>query len=485
MQHRLCHSYVRLVRCPAHIILHTRYKRARLPCLPVAKGICALFHTAHDGFAFIFSPCHLLYHQVKKHMQATTTNRSFLKNYGNILLMLGGIIAGSILGFVYGEAILVIKPIGDIFLNLLFTAVVPLVFFTIASSIASIDQSQKFGKLMGVILLVFVFTVIIAAITCMIGVSLFPIGAIQTNSDFTAAVQNEHKNIGEVLVGMFTVDDVYKLFSKSNMLPLMVFSGIAGFAVLQAGEKGKPFLHFLQSGSEVLTRFLLFVMKLAPIGLGAYFASQVGLLGPQLLGSYAKALGVFHGVCLFYFVAGFSLYAFIAGGRQGLKLYWKNNIAPAATAVGTCSSIATIPVNLMAAHHMRIPAYIGNIAVPLGATLHKDGSSISSIIKIAAVFALFNKPFSGVDVLLIALLVTIVVSMVEGGIPSGGYLGELLVLSVYNFPPEAFPVVIILGTLVDPAATIMNVSCDTAAGMLISRIMEGKGWMHKKQVPLV
>jgi Na+/H+-dicarboxylate symporter len=411
-------------------------------------------------------------------MQATTTNRTFLSNYGNILLMLGGVLTGCILGLVFGERVEIIKPVGDIFLNLLFTAVVPLVFFTISSSIAGIDQSQKFGKLMLVMLLVFIGTVLVAAITTIIGVLLFPINAIQTNGNFTAVSQNENKSLGEVIINMFTVDDVYKLFSRSNMLPLMLFSGIIGFAVLRAGDKGKPFLHFLQSGSEVLTRFLLFIMKLAPLGLGAYFASQVGTLGPQLLGSYAKALGVFHVVCLFDYVVLFSIYAFIAGGWQAVKLYWRNNIAPSATAIGTCSSIATIPVNLMAANNMRIPSYIGNIAIPLGATLHKDGSSISSVIKIAAVLALFHKPFAGIDVLLIALLVTVVVSMVEGGIPSGGYLGELLVLSVYNFPADAFPIVIILGTLVDPVATILNVTCDTAAGMLVSRIMEGKNWLQ-------
>src|SRR5207237_8140079 len=118
------------------------------------------------------------------------------------------------------------------------------------------------------------------------------------------------------------------------------------------------------------TRFLLLIMKLAPVGLGAYFASQVGTLGPQLLGSYAKALGVCHGVCLFTYVVWFSVYAFIAGGWKAVKVYWRNNIAPSATAIGTCSSIATIPVNLMAANNMRIPPYIGNIAIPLGATLH-------------------------------------------------------------------------------------------------------------------
>lgn len=414
-------------------------------------------------------------------MSATSSN--FFKHYGNILLLLSGVVAGCVLGLVYGESITILQPIGDIFLNLLFTAVVPLVFFTIASSIASIDQSQKFGKLMAVMFAVFIGTVLIAAFTTIIGVSLLPIGDIKTNTNFTLPTDTENKSIGTIIAQVITVDDVYKLFSRKSMLALMLFSGITGFAVLKSGDKGKPFLAFLQSGSEVLTKFLIIIMKLAPIGLGAYFACQIGVLGPQLLGSYARALGIFHGVSLFYFVVLFSLYAFIAGGWEAVKVYWRNNIAPSATAIGTCSSIATIPVNLQASRNMRIPNYIGNIAIPLGATLHKDGSGISSIIKIAAVFALFHKPFTGVDVLAIALLISVVVSMVEGGIPSGGFLGELLVMSVYGFPPEALPVVMIIGTLVDPIATVLNVTCDTAAGMLIARIMDGKHWLQKRTDP--
>ncbi len=401
---------------------------------------------------------------------------NFFKHYGSILFMLVGVAAGCVLGIVFGTRINFLKPVGDIFLNLLFTAVVPLVFFTISSSIAGIDQSRKFGKLMGVMLLVFVTTVIIAAITTIVGVSIFPIGEIKTNQLFTAET-NREIGFGEQVTAMVTSDDVYKLFSRKNMLALIVFSGLTGFAVLRSGEKGEPFLKFLQSGSEVFTQILLLIMKIAPLGLGAYFAVQVGTLGSQLLESYVRAMLVFHGVSLFYYFFWFSVYAFVAGGMLALKSYWKQNILPSATAIGTCSSIATIPTNLAASARMGIPAYIRNIGIPLGATLHKDGSSISSIIKIAAVFALFHKPFTGIDVLAIALFITIFVSLVEGGIPSGGYLGELLVMSVYNFPMEAFPVVMIIGTLVDPVATVLNVSCDSAAAMLVSRIMEGKNWM--------
>lgn len=405
---------------------------------------------------------------------------NLFKHYSSILLLLVGVIAGCVLGIVFGTRILFLKPIGDIFLNLLFTAVVPLVFFTIASSIANIDRSQKFGKLMGVMLLVFLFTVIVAALICMLAIWLFPVGEIKSNTLFSMP-QQQSLSLGDQLTSMLTADDVYKLFSRKNMLALILFSGLTGFAVLRSGESGDIFSRFLKAGSDVFTKILLLIMKAAPVGLGVYFAVQVGTLGADLLQSYVRAMIVFHGVSVFYYIAGFSLYAFLADGAKGVARYWKHNIAPTATALGTCSSIATIPVNLEASRRMGIPAYIGNIAIPLGATLHKDGSAISSIIKIAAVFALFHKPFTGIDVLGIALFITVFVSLVEGGIPAGGYLGELLVMSVYGFPAEAFPVVIIIGTLVDPAATVLNVCCDTAAGMLVTRLMEGKALIKEKK----
>src|ERR1700709_1228586 len=100
---------------------------------------------------------------------------TFLKNYKGILLLIGGIIAGSIVGVIFGDRTAIIKPIGDIFLNLLFTAVVPLVFFAISSAIANIERSQQFGKLMGVMFFVFAATVFVSAFITAVGAWLYPI----------------------------------------------------------------------------------------------------------------------------------------------------------------------------------------------------------------------------------------------------------------------------------------------------------------------
>lgn len=390
-----------------------------------------------------------------------------------------GILMGSIAGIVFGNRVAVIKPIGDIFLNLLFTAVIPLVFFSIASAIGSLQQTNKLSRMMGVMVLVFLSTILVSACITICAVQIFPVQKYVSSVPLTETIIK--KPFGEQLTGLFTTSEFFELLSRKSMLAMIVFSVLTGFATLQAGAAGDSFSHFLRSGNEVFKNIFIIIMKLAPIGLGAYFAYQVGIFGPQLFGTYARALSIYYGTGAFYFAILFSVYAFIAGGRTGIKKYWTNNIVPSATAIGTCSSIANIPANLQAASRIGIPEYIANVTVPLGATLHKDGSSISSIIKMAVVFALFGKSFDSSQTIMLALGMTVLVSIVEGGIPNGGYVGELLFISAYGFPPEALPPAMIIGTLVDPMATLLNSTGDTVAAMLVSRFTEGKNWMNLKE----
>jgi len=403
----------------------------------------------------------------------------FLKNYSDIIWLLGGIIAGSILGLMFGKGVEVLKPLGDIFLNMLFTAIIPLIFFTISTSIATLEKTEKLGKLFSIMLAVFLGTVVVSAMVMILGVLLFPIHQEIILSKVPLETIQE-SNVGTQITQLLTVNDFSELLTRKSMLALILFSFLIGFATLRSGEKGQTFKNFLKSGDEVMKQLLHLIMKTAPIGLGAYFAYQVGIFGPQLFGTYAKPLGLYYAVCAFYFAVFFTLYAFIAGGKKGLAIFWKNNITPSLTALGTCSSIATIPANLEAAEEMKIPNHVSHIVIPLGAPLHKDGSSTGSIIKIAILFAMFGKDFTEPSTLLLALGITVIVSVVEGGIPNGGYIGEVLTITVYGLPMEqALPAAMIIGTLIDPMATLLNANGDVVASMMITRISEGKKWMSR------
>jgi len=396
-----------------------------------------------------------------------------------MIWLITGIIIGSIAGVVFGKEAEVLKPIGDIFLNLLFVAVIPLVFFCISSAIANLHGEQKLSRIMTVMTGVFLSTVIIAALLTILAVWLFPIHQAAGTSQQFLTDQTNKKLTGDQVTQLFTTGEFFQLLSRKNMMAMIIFAIITGFGTLRAGEHGLVFNRFLNAGSEVFKNVFILIMKLGPIGLGAYFAYQVAVFGPSLFGTYAHTMGIGYGVSIFYYAVFFSIYAFIAGGVKGVKKYWRNNIIPSATAVGTCSSIATIPANLAAAKAMGVSTTIVGITIPLGGTLHKEGSSISSILKIAVVFAMFGKGFNSPETVLLALGMTILVSIVEGGIPNGGYVGELLFISAYGFPPEALPPAIIVGTLIDPVATLLNATGDTVSAMLINRFTDKEDWLSR------
>lgn len=396
--------------------------------------------------------------------------KEVLKNYSGIIFLLLGITIGSIIGILSPQIVEYIKPLGDIFLNLLFVSVVPLVFFAVSNSIASLEQQSKFGKIIFTMSFTFLLFILIAAIFTIGMVYLFPVSSISESSELLIE-QSKEENWGDRIVSFFTVGEFTELFSRKNMLALLIFAFLTGFAARKSGDNGKPFRIFIASGYEVMKELLLMIMKIAPIGLGAYFAYQVATLGPQLFGFYAKPLGLYYVSGIIYFFVFFSLYAFAADRRNGIKNFWKNAVLPTLTAISTCSSFATMPTNLVAATKIGIPSSIANLVIPIGTTLHKNGSSMSSIIKIYVAFQIIGRDFFEPSNLLLALGITVFVSIVAGGIPNGGYIGEMLMISVYQLPQEAVPAVIIIGTLVDPLATVLNAVGDVVAAMFVNRFV--------------
>ena len=111
--------------------------------------------------------------------------------------------------------------------------------------------------------------------------------------------------------------------------------------------------------------------------------------------------------------------------------------------------------------------------------MHMDGSVLSSITKIAFLYGVFGMDFSGAGTYGMAIVVAILSAFVLSGAPGGGLVGEMLIVSMFNFPAEAFPIIATLGFLFDPAATCLNASGDTIASMLVTRLVEGKEWLAK------
>lgn len=409
-------------------------------------------------------------------MEGNTKKRSLWRQYKTPALLLGGIAAGSVLGILSPAAGRAVKPVGDIFLNLLFTIVVPLVFASIASAVGGMANRKRLGRILGGTIATFLVTGAIAGVCVLTWVNLFSPSA-GTNIQMGSAQVGQAQTAAELIVGAVTVTDFSELMSKSNMLPLILFAILFGYCVASCGGADSPVGRLLGNLNDIIMKFVGVIMVIAPVGLGAYFADLVGEFGPRLLGDYGRAMAVYYPLCLLYAVVFFPLYALLAGGRPGVRRMLKHIFPPAVTAFATQSSAATLPVNKAACDKIGVPRDVSDLVLPMGCTMHMEGSVLSSIVKIAFLFGVFQMPFTGLSTYALAMAVAVLSAFVLSGAPGGGLVGEMLIVNMFGFPQEAFPLIATLGFLFDPAATCLNASGDTIASMVVTRLVEGRDWL--------
>lgn len=413
--------------------------------------------------------------------------KKFLKNYKSYLILIGSIIIGTIAGLVFKEKTLIVSPLGDLFLNMLLVTIVPLIFLTLSTSIGRMKQPKRIGKILGTIILVFIFTSIVSVFVGLGTSKMFKLVDVKDTNSIkevlteNTKVEKEDVNFLQRTVDTISVNDFSKVLSKDNMIALIVFSILFGISINMSKSKGEKLLNVLESANHVVQSFIKLIMYYAPIGLGCYFASLVGTFGGEIAVGYGKTFIIYTVVAvLFYFIV-YSLYAFISGGKKGFVSYWKNILPATLTSLGTCSSAASIPVNTMCAKNIGVQDDIADTTIPLGTSFHKDGSIIGSVFKIMFLVCLFNSDVSSLKILGVALLATLLVTAVPIG---GGTISEMLIITMLGFPVSALPILTIIATIIDPPATMLNVVGDSASSMLVSRIVDGKHWMKKRNSSL-
>ena len=404
--------------------------------------------------------------------------KQFFKNYGFLICMLVGIVAGCVTGLLFPQAAPALEPLGTIFTNLMFCAVVPMVFCSIASAIANMPGAKKAGKVMGVTLATFFVTAGIAAIIMYVVMRVFPV--ITGTYEVPEADAGAVIGVGDMLVNFFTKPDFVELLSRRAILPLIVFAVIVGFGIQMQGGSKTMTAKLLEDITACILKAVQIITYYAPIGFFGFFANLVATYGPELIGDYSRTLLVYYGLCFAYMFVFFPIYARFGGGKGAAKVMWKHLFKPAAVSFGTCSSVATIPTNLEAAEETGISRDISNIVLPLGATMHMDGSAMSAILKVAFLFGMFGQDFSTGRAIL-AIVVAVFSSVAMSGIPGGGGTGELALCTVF-FPEQmaiAYPMALALGNLVDPPATMVNAAGDYVASFIVARFVDGKDWLQK------
>ena len=416
--------------------------------------------------------------------------KKLLKNYGFIICMLIGIVAGCVVGAIFpvvknaeGEIIskgaTVLEPLGTVFINLMFCIVVPMVFCSIASAIANMDSMKKAGKIMGATLGTFFVTAGIAAVIMYIICRVFPL--VQGQYQVTEGEVGEGLSLADMVINFFTKPDFFELLSRRAILPLIVFAVLCGFGIQMAGGRKTMTAKLLADITECIMNVVKIISYYAPIGFFGFFSYLVATYGPELIGDYSRTLIIYYVLCFLYMFVFFPIYARFGGGKGAVKVMFKHLFKPAAVSFGTCSSVATIPTNMEAAKETGISKDVSDIVMPLGATMHMDGSAMSAIVKVAFLFGIFNKDF-GTGEAILAILVAVFSSVAMSGIPGGGGTGELVLCTIF-FPDQmaiAYPIAIALGNLVDPPATMVNAAGDYVVSYIVSRFVDGKNWLQKK-----
>ena len=389
-----------------------------------------------------------------------------IKNYIFPILLIVSMILGSIVGIFFPNFSENIKPLGDIFLNLMFTLVVPLVFTTIVSSISNMSSIKRLTKILRNTFIIFIITSFIASLIMLIFSLLFPV----TTPNIELIKSSVEKvSVLEQIASALTVSDFNNLLSRSNMLALIIFSIIFGIA-LNLVEKDKKIVgKIFNTLADTMMKMVKIVMYYAPVGIFAYFASLVSNLGPEFVGSYAKTLVLYIIVTIIYFLIIYTIYSYIAFGKRGVKNFYKNIFPSILTSLATQSSLASLPTNMEVASKMNIDKDVSNVALPIGSTIHMEGSCMGSILKILFLFSIFGYTNIGIDSYIIALLISVLSGIVMSGIPGGGLIGEMLIVSLYGFPAEAFIIISTIGWLIDAPATMLNVTGDITSCMLIDK----------------
>lgn len=401
--------------------------------------------------------------------------KGIFKNYKSFIILISSIIFGGILGFIFKDKILFLKPFGDLFLNMLLVIIVPLIFFSISTSIGRANKKGRVGKLLLSIFGVMIVTSLVSVIVGVFVTKSFVLVEVDDRNKIIEGLDDYDSDAGsevkylEKIVSTISVDDFASLFSRSNMIALVVFSIIFGVGVSISGDKGKKCLDMLDSCNSVILNIIKIIMYYAPIGLGCYMAVLTGNYGTDIAFGYTNTFVIYTFTSVLFFIVIYSLYAYIGGGKNGLKLFWKNVFPSTLTALATCSSAASMPVNIDCTKKMEVSEDVANTNIAIGTNFHKDGSIIGSAFKIMFLVYLFSANVGTFEIILVALVATLLVSAVPIG---GGTISEMMILTMLGFPVIALPILSIIATIIDAPATVLNVVGNSASSILVNKIVK-------------
>ena len=377
-----------------------------------------------------------------------------------------GLCLGLIVGLLFKDVALMLKPVGTLFINMIKMLIVPLVFVTLVTGITSMEDLSKMRRIgIKTFSIYLVTTAIAVAIGLAFGL-IFEPGAGVALSNTAAVAAKKAPPLVDTLLALIPTNPMDSLV-KGDILQIIVFAIFLGIAISMAGEKGKPVAAFFESFSEVMFKLTEIVISFAPIGVFGLMAWVSASYGVDVLISLAKVIGCVYIACLFHMAltmgGGITLFA-----RLNPIKFFKGVASAQTVAFTTTSSSGTLPITTSnTIHNLGVSKPIASFVLPLGATINMDGTAIYQ-----GICAVFVAQAFGIDLTfgnyLTIILTATLASIGTAGVPGAGLIMLSLVLTSVNLPLEGIAIIAGIDRILDMARTTVNITGDAMAADIVA-----------------
>jgi len=386
-----------------------------------------------------------------------------------------GLCLGLVVGLLFKDVALMLKPVGTLFINMIKMLIVPLVFVTLVTGITSMEDLSKMRRIgVKTFSIYLVTTAIAVAIGLAFGI-LFEPGAGVALSNTAAVAAKKAPPLVDTLLALIPTNPMDSLV-KGDILQIIVFAIFLGIAISMAGEKGKPVAAFFESFSEVMFKLTEIVISFAPIGVFGLMAWVSASYGIDVLISLAKVIGCVYIACLVHMAltmgGGIALIA-----RLNPIKFFKGIASAQTVAFTTTSSSGTLPITTSnTIHNLGVSKPIASFVLPLGATINMDGTAIYQ-----GICAMFVAQAFGIDLTfgnyLTIILTATLASIGTAGVPGAGLIMLSLVLTSVNLPLEGIAIIAGIDRILDMARTTVNITGDAMTAVIVAK---GEGELDEK-----
>ncbi|WP_423186207.1 dicarboxylate/amino acid:cation symporter [Alishewanella sp. d11] len=379
--------------------------------------------------------------------------------------VLGALLLGVTAGVVLGEQATALKPLGTLFINAIRMLVVPLVFFSLITSITSLADNHKMQRLAFKTVALFLITAFIASL---IGLT---VGSLMNWGESLQLVATEVRErtippVADVLTGLIPTNPIAAL-AEGKVLQIILFAALVGIAMNAIGEKADPMKKVVQSGADIMYQITRMVLELTPIGVFGLMAWVVGSFGLATLLPLAKFIGAIYLACLIHILVVYGGLVKLFGNFS-YKGFFKAVLPAQLVAYSSASSYGTLPVTFkVATEDLNVSKSYASFVLPLGATINMDGCG-GIFPAIAAIFIahIYGIPLDTLDYLLIAITATIA-SVGTAGVPGTAMVMLTVTLSVVGLPIEGIAFIAAVDRIVDMMRTATNVTGD----LMVARVI--------------